>query len=63
MLQGEGCRGRDSTFDIDSNDAGEGIVLPDSYRAPLRPGGGAGVPGMVRFSHHLILSSPDSLIT
>ena len=27
--------------------AGEGIVLPDSYRAPLRPGAG-GVPGMVR---------------
>ena len=44
-------------FDFDSNTiAGEGIVLPDSYRAPLRPGGGAGVPGMVKGIKQKILS-------
>jgi len=45
-------RDRSSSAPNVCNVIGEGIVLPDSYRAPLRPGGG-GVPGMVRMADHV----------
>jgi len=45
-------RDRSSSAPNVCNVIGEGI-LPESYRAPLRPGQGAGVPGMVRMADHV----------
>ena len=45
-------RDRSSSAPNVCNVIGEGI-LPESYRAPLRPGQGSGVPGMVRMADHV----------
>jgi pole hole protein len=45
-------RDRSSSAPNVCNVIGEGIMLPESYRAPLQPGAG-GLPGMVRMADHV----------